>query len=74
MIPRSDVSIGNLTQVGMERSVNQDYYGYLEPEDPAGDGADGEDGAKAKKKKAGGKSTSKGKKKKNVDLVNGKTI
>ncbi len=25
--------IGNLTHVGMERSENQDYYGYYEPED-----------------------------------------
>ncbi len=33
MIPRSDVLIGNLTHVGMERSENQDYYGYCEPED-----------------------------------------
>lgn len=35
MIPRPDVLIGNLTHVGMERSVNQDYYGYFEPEDEA---------------------------------------
>lgn len=35
MIPRADVTIGNLTHVGMERSENQDYYGYYEPEDPA---------------------------------------
>lgn len=33
MIPRPDVLIGNLTHVGMERSENQDYYGYYEPED-----------------------------------------
>jgi len=33
VIPRPDVLIGNLTHVGMERSENQDYYGYYEPED-----------------------------------------
>lgn len=32
VIPRSDVLVGNLTHVGMERSENQDYYGYYEPE------------------------------------------
>ncbi|GIW72526.1 MAG: hypothetical protein KatS3mg102_2068 [Planctomycetota bacterium] len=32
MIPRQDVLIGSLTHVGMERSDNQDYYGYFEPE------------------------------------------
>lgn len=35
MIPRQDVAIGNLTHVGMERSENQDYYGYYEPENDA---------------------------------------
>ncbi|MFC1705418.1 Stp1/IreP family PP2C-type Ser/Thr phosphatase [Planctomycetota bacterium] len=35
MIPRPDVLVGNLTHVGMERSVNQDYYGFFEPEDDA---------------------------------------
>ena len=35
VIPRSDVLIGNLTHVGMERTENQDYYGYYEPEDDA---------------------------------------
>jgi len=33
VIPRNDVSIGNLTHVGMERTENQDYYGYYEPDD-----------------------------------------
>jgi serine/threonine protein phosphatase PrpC len=33
VIPRPDVLIGNLTHVGMERSVNQDFFGFYEPED-----------------------------------------
>ncbi|HVY60234.1 MAG TPA: Stp1/IreP family PP2C-type Ser/Thr phosphatase [Planctomycetota bacterium] len=35
MIVRSDVLVGNLTHVGMERSENQDYYGYYEPDEDA---------------------------------------
>ncbi|MHC4393320.1 MAG: Stp1/IreP family PP2C-type Ser/Thr phosphatase [Planctomycetota bacterium] len=30
---RPDLALGQMTHVGMERSVNQDYYGFFEPED-----------------------------------------
>jgi protein phosphatase len=34
-IPRRDILLGHYTHVGMERSENQDFYGYYEPEDDA---------------------------------------
>jgi len=30
---RNDISIGNLSDVGRERTENQDYFGYFEPQD-----------------------------------------
>lgn len=33
MFPRNDIAIGQLTNVGRERTENQDYYGFWEPAD-----------------------------------------
>jgi len=33
MVPRTDIQIGQLTNVGRHRSENQDYYGFWEPLD-----------------------------------------